>query len=132
MASTLPLVGTRTVLRTKPLELWHLLSLDAPTVAVLWTWFIAASVHIALPLTSLLAMGLVVWMLYAADRLLDARLLHGRLRTRGCWTPAASMPVSSPATPNPPETSSSVTTSTTATAASSSRASSPYRRRSPF
>ena len=58
-----------------PLALWHLLSLDAPTIAVLWTYFIAASVRIALPFTSLLAMALAVWMLYAADRLLDARHL---------------------------------------------------------
>jgi hypothetical protein len=60
---------------TNPLALWHLLSLDAPTVAVLWTWFIAAANHIHLPLSSTLAMALAVWMLYAADRLMDARLL---------------------------------------------------------
>jgi hypothetical protein len=53
------------------LALWHLLSLDAPTVAVLWTWFIASSNHIHLPLSSLLAMTITVWMLYAADRLMD-------------------------------------------------------------
>lgn len=65
-----------------PLALWHLLSLDAPTVAVLWTSFIAASVGVTLPLTSLLSMALAVWMLYAADRLLDARhLLTNPLHT---------------------------------------------------
>ena len=52
---------------------WHLLSLDAPTVAVLWTWFIARANHIVLPPTALIAMGLAVWMLYAADRILDSR-----------------------------------------------------------
>ena len=57
------------------LELWHLLSLDAPTVAVLWTWFIARTSHINLPGTAILAMGTAVWMLYAADRLLDTRAL---------------------------------------------------------
>ena len=57
------------------LALWHLLSLDAPSVAALWTWFIAASVHIQLSLTSVIAMAVAVWMLYAADRLLDARHL---------------------------------------------------------
>jgi hypothetical protein len=56
-----------------PLALWHLLSLDAPTVAALWTWFVARSLHIALPWTLPLAMFLAVWLLYAADRLLDVR-----------------------------------------------------------
>lgn len=62
------------------LERWHLLSLDAPTVATVWTWFLArsAGVHLAgAALTqakaTLLAMFLAVWILYAADRLLDAR-----------------------------------------------------------
>jgi hypothetical protein len=64
---------------TNPLALWHLLSLDAPTVAALWTWFIASANHIRLPLASTLAMALAVWMLYAADRLMDARLMDARL-----------------------------------------------------
>lgn len=58
-----------------PLTFWHLLSLDAPTVATLWTWFIAATCKVHLPLASPLAMFIAVWMLYVADRLLDARLL---------------------------------------------------------
>ncbi|MGH9596614.1 MAG: hypothetical protein ACRD3K_07440, partial [Edaphobacter sp.] len=49
--------------------------LDAPTVAVLWTWFIASANHVHLPLYSALAMAITVWMLYAADRLMDARLM---------------------------------------------------------
>ncbi len=57
------------------LDRWHLLSLDAPTVAVLWTWFIATVVHLRLPAAALAAMALAVWTLYAADRLLDARQL---------------------------------------------------------
>jgi hypothetical protein len=52
---------------------WHLLSLDAPTVATLWTWFIARTNHIHLSASSLLAMATSVWMLYAADRLLDGQ-----------------------------------------------------------
>lgn len=56
---------------------WHLLSLDAPTVAVTWTWAIAAANHILLPSVALLAMAVAVWMLYAADRLLDGRGLDG-------------------------------------------------------
>ena len=57
------------------IALWHLCSLDAPTVAIVWTWFIARASHISLPLTSIAAMGIAVWILYAADRLLDARVL---------------------------------------------------------
>jgi len=55
--------------------MWHLLSLDAPTLAMLWTWFLARANHIKLPATAIVAMGIAVWMLYAADRLLDSRVL---------------------------------------------------------
>jgi len=55
--------------------MWHLLSLDAPTVATVWTIFIARSVGLTLPWESPVAMFAAVWMLYAADRLLDARPL---------------------------------------------------------
>jgi len=63
-----------------PLALWHLLSLDAPTVASLWVWFIAAANHIRLPFSSIAAMFIAVWMLYAADRLLDTRSLDSQSR----------------------------------------------------
>ena len=73
MATATP---TQPVTRTRsPLALWHLLSLDAPTVAALWTWFIARANHLHLPLSATLAMAIAVWMLYAADRLMDARLM---------------------------------------------------------
>jgi membrane protein YdbS with pleckstrin-like domain len=62
-----------------PLALWHLLSLDAPTVAALWTWFVASANHIHLAASSILAIAVAVWMLYAADRLLDARSMDARL-----------------------------------------------------
>lgn len=52
---------------------WHLLSLDAPTVTAVWTWFIARAVGLWLPWTEIAAMFVAVWVLYAADRLLDAR-----------------------------------------------------------
>jgi hypothetical protein len=69
-------LSLKTITRSaNPLALWHLLSLDAPTVAVLWTCFIASANHVRLPVSSALAMALTVWMLYAADRLMDARLL---------------------------------------------------------
>ena len=66
-----------------PLILWHLLSLDAPTVAALWTWFIARANHIHLPIAATAAMAIAVWMLYAADRLLDAQSTqHDTLEAR--------------------------------------------------
>ena len=55
--------------------LWHLLSLDAPSVATVWTLFIASVAHLHLPLRVPFAMFATVWMLYAADRLLDSRIL---------------------------------------------------------
>lgn len=71
MATATP---TRPAATTRsPLTLWHLLSLDAPTVAALWTWFIARANHITLPISATLAMAIAVWMLYAADRLMDAQ-----------------------------------------------------------
>jgi hypothetical protein len=84
MASTVQLAQAPPQPRSTPtsvriavraVRLWHLLSLDAPTVAALWTWFLAASSHIRLPLAATLAMAVAVWTLYAADRLLDARRL---------------------------------------------------------
>ena len=65
--------GRRAIVHSSPLVLWHLLSLDAPTVAALWTWFIARANHVLLPFSAVLAMGIAVWLLYAADRLLDSR-----------------------------------------------------------
>jgi hypothetical protein len=50
---------------------WHLLSLDAPTVATVWTWFVARVAHVALPPVVPAAMFVAVWLLYAGDRLLD-------------------------------------------------------------
>ncbi|HEY4010278.1 MAG TPA: hypothetical protein VGM11_09030 [Acidobacteriaceae bacterium] len=61
--------------RRSPLALWHLLSLDAPSVATVWTLAIAHTLNLHLPWTCAAAMFLAVWMLYAADRLLDARAL---------------------------------------------------------
>jgi hypothetical protein len=75
MNQTQQAASTRTNTPTRALHLWHLLSLDAPTVATLWTWFAARTVHLHLLTAGLAAMFLAVWMLYAADRLLDARQL---------------------------------------------------------
>ncbi len=67
---------------SRPLEAWHLLSLDAPTVAVVWTWFIARCFGVLLPWNVLAAMGLVVWIIYVLDRLLDARRSREPLQPR--------------------------------------------------
>lgn len=74
MATTTHIIAPPRVPR--PLELWHLLSLDAPTVAALWTYFIGRASHTQLPPVLPVAMFLAVWVLYAVDRLLDARELH--------------------------------------------------------
>jgi hypothetical protein len=62
-------------LRTLPVRRlwvwWHLLSLDAPTVAVVWSWFFAAAFGLSLPLTALITLALGTWCVYVADRLLD-------------------------------------------------------------
>ncbi len=75
-----PFFSSPSPARVSLLDRWHLLSLDAPTVAALWTWFLAHANHVAVPATSIAAMAIAVWLLYAADRLLDARLLDACLR----------------------------------------------------
>jgi len=56
-----------------PLRLWHLTSLDAPTVAVVWCLGFAWAVRIALPLWLPVVLALAGWSFYILDRLLDAR-----------------------------------------------------------
>ena len=66
------------------LRLWHVLSLDAPTVAALWCWALARAVHVHLPVAAPLMLALGTWLLYVADRLLDGLLAPhpSRLRER--------------------------------------------------
>jgi hypothetical protein len=70
-------VGTRekssssAQLRLSILEAWHLLSLDAPTVAALWSISFARAMGIHLPWHSPLILALGTWLIYVADRLLD-------------------------------------------------------------
>jgi hypothetical protein len=64
-------------------EWWHLLSLDAPTVAALWSWFFARAMHLHLPFLQPLFLALGTWLLYVADRILDGlRQRQGELRER--------------------------------------------------
>jgi hypothetical protein len=56
------------------LQYWHLLSLDAPTVAALWCWAFGLAAHLRLALWVPAALALGTWLFYVADRLLDAQL----------------------------------------------------------
>ncbi len=57
---------------TRPLWVWwHLLSLDAPTVAVVWCWFFGAVFGLHFPWVTLPTLALGTWCVYVADRLLD-------------------------------------------------------------
>jgi hypothetical protein len=53
--------------------LWHLLSLDAPTVGALWFVVAARAAKLSLSGTDVAALALGTWMLYVLDRMLDAR-----------------------------------------------------------
>lgn len=61
-----------------PLRLWHLASLDAPTVAVAWSSGFAWAAGIQLPRWVLLLLFLGTWSVYIGDRLLD---FHAAQRT---------------------------------------------------
>jgi len=50
---------------------WHLLSFDAPTVAVVWTYLFARIMYVHLPWSAGLILALGTWLIYIADRLLD-------------------------------------------------------------
>lgn len=54
--------------------LWpNLLSIDAPIVAVLWQILFARCFHADVSLLAAVLLALAVWLIYAADRMLDAR-----------------------------------------------------------
>lgn len=55
------------------LRLWHLSSLDAPTVAVVWSLAFAWAAQVRLPAWIPVLLALAAWAVYIADRLLDAR-----------------------------------------------------------
>ena len=60
------------------LRVWHLASLDAPTVAVVWALGFAWAAKVKLPPWVPVLLALVAWTVYIADRLLDA---HTALRS---------------------------------------------------
>lgn len=60
----------------------NLLSLDAPLVAVAWLYMFAKTWRADyLPWVAYISLGLVVWVIYATDRLLDASMRDGSLAT---------------------------------------------------
>lgn len=63
---------SETQFSARPLWLWpNLLSLDAPLIAVLWLHLFALCAHVRLEPAATVALALVVWLIYVADRLLD-------------------------------------------------------------
>ncbi|HUE42330.1 MAG TPA: hypothetical protein VMP12_02150 [Candidatus Sulfotelmatobacter sp.] len=52
---------------------WNVLSLDAPMVAVAWALVFARAARVRLPGSEVAVLGLVVWLIYTVDRLLDGR-----------------------------------------------------------
>jgi len=56
-----------------PLAFWHLASLDAPTVAVVWALAFGWAARVQLPAWTPILLALVAWPVYIADRLLDVR-----------------------------------------------------------
>jgi hypothetical protein len=64
----------RRTLERPPIWLWlNLLSLDAPVIALVWQDFLSRCYPGALLPTGRVVLGLTVWAIYLADRLLDVR-----------------------------------------------------------
>ena len=65
-----------------PFARWHLLSLDAPTVAVCWMLLFHHGTPVHTQAAPALALWLAVWCMYALDRLADARAGRELLQER--------------------------------------------------
>ncbi|MEP6709985.1 MAG: hypothetical protein ABJB32_07615 [Verrucomicrobiota bacterium] len=57
--------------RFSPLVWLNLVCLDAPIVAVTWQWLFARSFHISLTMPARVALFLIAWFIYLADRFVD-------------------------------------------------------------
>lgn len=57
---------------SRPLQLWHLASLDAPAVAVAWAFAFAWALGVRLAGWVPVLLACVTWSVYVGDRLLDA------------------------------------------------------------
>lgn len=79
-----PNINMRVASNTSPLvrclHLWHLMSLDAPTVATVWTAFVARCFGVTVSAELLIAMFLGSWAFYSLDRLLEKEEVHPRHR----------------------------------------------------
>ena len=64
-----------------PIHAWHLLSLDAPTVATLWAFAFARAFRLTLSPYALPLLFAGTWLLYLSDRILDG-LRHNPARLR--------------------------------------------------
>jgi hypothetical protein len=76
------------VRRTTPIWLWpNLLSLDAPLIALLWQYLFSRCFHSPLGFIPATLLVCAVWLIYVADRVLDARRDAGEApRHAFCWT----------------------------------------------
>ncbi|MDR3451944.1 MAG: hypothetical protein P4L96_03950 [Rhodoferax sp.] len=70
--------GSHAIDAPAAIRLWHLASLDAPTVAVVWTLSLARAADVRLPAWVPVLLALGVWSVYIGDRLLDARSAMSR------------------------------------------------------
>jgi len=66
------------------LRWWHLLSLDASTVAAIWAWGFAQGSAIHVPVYSIAILALGTWLIYIADRIIDGwkTLVPAEMRER--------------------------------------------------
>jgi hypothetical protein len=53
---------------------WNILSIDAPSVAIVWALLFARMIHSKIPLLDFCILAIAVWLIYVADRLLDGRV----------------------------------------------------------
>jgi len=81
-AAAAPIQAAAAPKRLSPWEAWHLLSLDAPSVAALWACFFARTMRVSLPWHAPLMLALGTWLIYVADRLLDGFLLKPEAQLR--------------------------------------------------
>ena len=61
---------------------WHLCSLDAPTVAVVWALLLARTGGVRLQPAALMVLALGTWMVYVLDRVLDGTRAPGPAKER--------------------------------------------------
>ena len=67
----------------RAIRFWHLTSMDAPTVAVAWALAFAWAARAILPWWIPVLLAMAAWVIYVADRLLDARRALRLGRTDG-------------------------------------------------